>query len=67
MQAGKSRVRYPLKSLDFALDLFLFQPHYSRDVYSVSNRNEYQKIFWGGNDRAMRKADNLTGIREPIV
>jgi hypothetical protein len=38
-------------------------------VYSVSNRNEYQKQtnFLGSIGRPARKADNLTAICEPIV
>jgi hypothetical protein len=39
-------------------------------VYSVSNRNEYQKQknkTSGGRERPVRRADNLTAICEPIV
>jgi hypothetical protein len=36
-------------------------------VYSASNRNEYQKIFLGSKARPACKADNITGIYEPIV
>jgi hypothetical protein len=39
-------------------------------VYSVSNRNEYQKQnkkFLGSKERPVTKADNLTAICEPIV
>jgi hypothetical protein len=40
------------------------------DVYSASRRDEYQKqkiIFLGSRALPVRKADNLTTIREPIV
>jgi hypothetical protein len=40
LQDGKSRIRFPMKSLDFAIDLIL-------SVDSASNRNEYQEYFWG--------------------
>jgi hypothetical protein len=33
----------------------------------ASNRNEYQKIFFGSRARPERKADNRTAICEPIV
>jgi hypothetical protein len=40
-------------------------------VFSTSNRNEYQKqkkiMFLGSRARTVRRADNLTVIREPIV
>jgi hypothetical protein len=40
-------------------------------VYSASNRNEYQnikvKLFLGSKVRRVRKADNLTAIYEPTV
>jgi hypothetical protein len=39
-------------------------------VYSAYNRNEYQKqkeLFLESRARPVRKADNLTAIREPIV
>jgi hypothetical protein len=45
---GKSRVRFPMKSLDVSIDLS-FQPHYGPEVGSTSNRNEYQKSSWGIN------------------
>jgi hypothetical protein len=36
-------------------------------IYSVSNRNEYRKIFSDGKARPARKANNLTDIYELIV
>jgi hypothetical protein len=44
-----------------------FQLHHGPEVYSDSNRNEYQKIFLGCKTRPARKADNLTAICEPII
>jgi hypothetical protein len=41
LQAGRLRVRFPLRSLDF------FQPHYGPGVDSASNRKEYQESSWG--------------------
>jgi hypothetical protein len=46
LQAGRSRVRFPMRSLDFSIDL-IFQPHYGRGVDSASNRNAYQESSWG--------------------
>jgi hypothetical protein len=43
LQAGRSRVRFPM-SFDFSIDL-IFQPHYGPGVDSSSNRNEYQESF----------------------
>jgi hypothetical protein len=42
LQAGRSRVRFPMKSLDFSIDLIL-QPHHGSGVDSASNINEYQE------------------------
>jgi hypothetical protein len=48
LQAGRSRVRFPIWSLDFFSQLTeSFQPHYGPGVDSASNRNEYQKSFSG--------------------
>jgi hypothetical protein len=58
LQAGRSRVRFPMRSLDFTFDL-IFQPHYGPGVDSASNRNEYQ-------EPPARKADNLTASCEPL-
>jgi hypothetical protein len=47
LQAGRSRVRVPMKSLDFSIDLILPRHNYGPGVDSASNRNEYQESFWG--------------------
>jgi hypothetical protein len=43
LQAGRSRVLFPMRSLDFSIDL-----NYGPRVDLNSNRNEYQESFWGG-------------------
>jgi hypothetical protein len=44
LQAGRSRVRFPMRSLDFFFSIYLsFQPHYGLGVDSAPNRNEYQE------------------------
>jgi hypothetical protein len=65
LQAGKSRVRTRMRSLDFSINL-PFQPHYGPEVDSAFNRN-VSGIFLGSKGRLVRKADNLTTISEPIV
>jgi hypothetical protein len=35
--------------------------------FTVSNRNEYQKMFLGSKARPTREADSLTATCEPIV
>jgi hypothetical protein len=47
LEDGKSRVRFPMRPLDFSIDL-IFQPQYGPGVDSASNRNEYQESSWGG-------------------
>jgi len=45
LQAGTSRVRFPMVSLDFFIDIIL--PAALWLVDSASNRNEYQEYFLG--------------------
>jgi hypothetical protein len=44
LQAGSSRVLFPMKSLDLSIDPF--SRKYGRGVDSASNRNEYQESSW---------------------
>jgi len=44
LQAGRSRVRFPMVSLEFSLTKS-FRPDYGSGVDSASNRNEYQEYF----------------------
>jgi hypothetical protein len=67
LQAGRSRARVPMRSLGSFQFTSSFQAHYGPGVDSTSNRNEYQVYSWGGKERRVRKADNLTAICEPIV
>jgi len=46
LQAGRSRVRFPMVSLDFFIAIS-FWPHYGPGVDSASNRNEHQEYFLG--------------------
>jgi hypothetical protein len=45
LKAGRSRVRIPMKSLDFSIDL-ISHPQYGPVIESASNRNEYQESSW---------------------
>jgi hypothetical protein len=57
--ATRSRVRFPLVSLEFFIDIFL-SAALRLWVNSASKRNNYQKYFLGGWRRPVRMADNLT-------
>ena len=46
LQVGRSRVRFPMVSLEFFIDIS-FRPHCGPGVDSASNRNEYQEYFLG--------------------
>ena len=43
LQVGRSRVRLPMVSLEFLIDI-----DYGPWVDTASNRNEYQEYFLGG-------------------
>ena len=46
LQARMSRVRTPMVSLEFFIDI-TFRLHFGPGVDSASNRNEYQEYFLG--------------------
>ena len=46
LQAGRSRVRFPMVSLEFFIYI-IHRPHYSPGVDPASNRNEYQEYILG--------------------
>jgi hypothetical protein len=66
LQAGWSRVRFLIKSLDFCQFTSSFQQHCCPGIDSASNRNECQE-FPAGKGRPVRKGDNYTAICEPII
>jgi len=47
LKAGRLRVRFPIVSLEFFIDIILPPPHYGPGVDSASNRNQYQDYFLG--------------------
>jgi hypothetical protein len=65
LEPGRSRVLFPMRSLDFSIDL-IFQPHYGPGVDSASISNAYQESSRGVKARPARKADNLTAICERL-
>jgi hypothetical protein len=69
LQGGKSRVRDPMRLMNFSFYLMLSTAP-GLGVYSSSNRNEYQKqkiIFLPSRARPVHKVDNITAICEPTV
>jgi hypothetical protein len=66
LQAGKSRVRFSMSSVDFLINQIL--PPASMTLGSTQRLTEMNtKNHPGGKGLRARKADNLTAICEPIV
>jgi hypothetical protein len=64
-QAGRSRVRFPMRTLDFSIGLILEDAMAlgsTQSLKEMSTRN----LPWG-KGRQKRRADNLTAICEPTV
>jgi hypothetical protein len=54
LQIGRSRVRFPMVSLEFFIDIILPAALLAPGVDSASNRNEYQEYFlWGKGGRCV--------------
>jgi hypothetical protein len=68
LQTGRSRVRDLISLTNFSSVCLILSTALGPEVYSISNRNEYQRLkCLGSKSRPERKADNLTAICEPIV
>jgi hypothetical protein len=65
LQAGRSRVRFPMRSLDFSLDLIIPANMIlgsTKPLTEISKRN----LPWG-KWRPAPKADNINAISESIL
>jgi hypothetical protein len=47
LQTERSRVRFPMRSLDFSIDVIFPAAHHGPGVDSGPKRNEYQESSWG--------------------
>ena len=52
LQAGRSRVRFPIGSMGFSIDIIL-KLYYGCGIDSSSNRNEYQEYFLSTNSESL--------------
>jgi hypothetical protein len=66
LQDGRSRVRFPMRSFDFSIDLIhlaaLMALGSTQPLIKMSTKN-----LPGAEGRPARRADNLNAICEPIV
>jgi hypothetical protein len=66
LQAGRSPVRFPMRALDFSINLIL--PAATRALVSTQPLTEMStRNFPGGKGRRARNTDKLTAICEPTV
>jgi hypothetical protein len=66
LQAGRSRVRFPMSSLDFSFDPIFSVALWPWDRLSLLTEMSTRNLP-GCKGRPVRKADNLTAICEPTV
>jgi hypothetical protein len=59
LQAGKSRVRVPMRSFDFVFSTYVLR------IWGFTQR--VPEDLSGSKAQVARKADNITAICEPIV